>query len=103
MKTLILEKKVIKEKNESFEYFRWELFHVFLSSADLFVLFICFIYFTLFFFCFYKNTFFSRRNQNKKIKQLQSSPDQTLFVQSDLGPNCMLMLSVGNDNSKKYP
>ena len=39
-----------------------------------------------------KNIFFLRRNQNKKIKQLQSIPDQILFVQPDLGPNCMLML-----------
>ena len=46
----------------------------------------------IFVFVFLKNIFFSRRNQNKKIKQLQSSPDQILFVQPDLGPNCMLML-----------
>ena len=62
-----------------------ELFHAFLSSADVFIL----LYFLLF---FWKNIFFSRRNQNKKIKQLQSSPAQILFVQPDLGPNCMLML-----------
>ena len=61
------------------------------------------LFILLYFFLFLQKHIFLRRNQNKKIKQLQSSPDQTLFVQSDLGPNCMLMLSVGNNNSKKYP
>ena len=62
-------------------------FSCILSSADVFIL----LYFC--FFVFLKNIFFSRRNQNKKkIKQLQSSPDQILFVQPDLGLNCMLML-----------
>ena len=62
-----------------------ELFHAFLSSADVFIL--------LYFFCFFeKHFFFQEEIKIKRIKQLQSSPDQILFVQPDLGPNCMLML-----------
>ena len=62
-------------------------FHAFLSSADVFIL-------LYFFFCFFfKNVFFFQEEiKIKIIKQLQSSPDQILFVQPDLGPNCMLML-----------
>ena len=63
-----------------------ELFHAFLSSADAFIL-------LYFFFCFFeKHFFFQEEIKIKKIKQLQSSPDQILFVQPDLGRNCMLML-----------
>ena len=51
-----------------------------------------YLFYFIFFFVFFEKHFFSRRNQNKKIKQLQSSPGQILFVQPDLGPNCMLML-----------
>ena len=45
------------------------------------------------FFCFFEKHFFIQEEiKIRKINQLQSSPDQILFVQPDLGPNCMLML-----------
>ena len=67
-----------------------------LHVGNFFMHFCCLLmylfYFIFFLLFFLKNFFYSRRNQNKKIKQLQSSPDQILFVQPDLGPNCRLML-----------
>ena len=35
---------------------------------------------------------FNEKKSEKKSNSFKSSPDQILFVQPDLGPNCMLML-----------